>query len=403
MMEATSTVTAQNANGLSELGMATEAGSASWTLDTLRDERVRNCFLGIFRSDLSSEEKYQKLISYFELLRDLNKSASEYVAPEVLSAPPTGAQTRSVEALEAAPLWRPEETLQRTAENLQRAVQRIVNSQHYDGGWGYEVERSNVWGTAYGLMSLIAAQHSEALAFTVYPKLWDAISCAITRATGWMKTTSACWSIASVPPFESRSIYEASLAVRCMCRAGDTGLPDVTGSIARLAKSQNADGGWDASIWGENITSETKVWSEVGATSMALQALVEGPTQDIKIIERGVEWLIATQNDDGSWNDGSCSPDSAKPRGTPKATKTCDALNGITAARAKGIVGFEMNTNKSASWILRHEKLLRSEDGKTATGWGYNGVNPVEAGYPVEASPDLVSTCLALENYGPAR
>jgi hypothetical protein len=57
MMETTNAVTAETASGLSELGMATEAGPASWTLDTLRDERVRNCFLGIFRSDLSSEEK----------------------------------------------------------------------------------------------------------------------------------------------------------------------------------------------------------------------------------------------------------------------------------------------------------------------------------------------------------
>ena len=100
-------------------------------------------------------------------------------------------------------------------------------------------------------------------------------------------------------PRELRPIYETSLALRCLCRAGEARLPDVAGSIAKLAESQNEDGGWDANIWGAELPSKTRVWSEVGGTSMALQALVEDPKPDLAVIEKGARRTDVRPTDAG--------------------------------------------------------------------------------------------------------
>jgi hypothetical protein len=354
------------------------------TVDTLRDGQVKNYFLEVLRSDLSSEEKYERFVSYFEVLRQLKEGVSSR-APEADFNDPNKLARAASEVAQEAGLWKPVEILEGTRGSLERAVHRIANCQHGDGGWGYQVEQSNVWGTAYGILALKLA--STALDA---PFAWDQ---QIGRAIDWIKDHYREWCVGRVPPHGQKSVYEASVATRCLCRVGEAGFFAASKSLAELAKHQNRDGGWDAHIWGEQWPHLTGVWSEVGATSLALQSLTEANEEGFRShIEGALHWLIARQNSDGSWNDGSCTPNNPALRGEPRITKTCDALKGILAALAFGIPNeFQTKIDDAMNWIIGREKLLNTKSGSAATGWGY------DEGKPELFRPDLESTCLALE------
>jgi hypothetical protein len=353
-------------------------------LDILRDKQVKNFFLGVLRCRLSDEEKYQKFVSYFELVNQLLDEVSSHAPKADLCDPEKLAGVVSAAAQEAG-LWKPERILETTRESVERAVHRVANCQHQDGGWGYHMEQSNVWGTAYGLLAL-----KQARTVLDVPFAWEDH---VGKAIDWMKKHYREWCVGRVPPEGAKPVYEASVATRCLCRVGERSFFAVSESLARLAEAQNQDGGWDAHIWGVRWWGPTRVYSEVGATSLALQALVEAGAHGYRqVIENGMRWIIATQNDDGSWSDGSCKLDNPKVDGEPRITKTCDALTGILVATAYGIPDeFQTNRERAVNWLLGQEKLLSKESGSAATGWGYDEFASEQF------RPDLESTCHILE------
>jgi len=101
-------------------------------------------------------------------------------------------------------------------------------------------------------------------------------------------------------------VYGTGSVVPALVAAGFPGShPAIRRAVAWLESVQNDDGGW-----GEDLRSYkyVKEWSGKGAstasqTAWALMALLAAGEQDSKAVERGVEWLAATQREDGSWDE----------------------------------------------------------------------------------------------------
>ena len=363
----------------------------------LRNAEVKKYFLGLLGSNLSNEEKYDKIISYFDFVTEWKDRASSGILSTDFRDSGSVARAVSAVAHKAAPeLWDPAKFLKETKNSVVRAVQRICNSQHLDGGWGYAVERSSVWGTVHGVLSLRSASR-------ILEKQLEWIE-RIAKGIQWMKDHHHDWCFDSNNRARDISIYELAEATRCLCHVGVSDFFAVSDSVERLAESQNSDGGWDACIWGVGHALATHVYSEVGATSLAVRALAEYKREEFgHVLKSGLNWLLATQNADGSWNNGSCAPH--RPAyyvdGKPTITKTCDALKGVWAAVKFGISDeCQANRNLAVDWIFRHEKLLRSEDRSTPTGWVYfDSATPdrYSDGTVSLFRPDLESTCHTLE------
>jgi hypothetical protein len=366
----------------------------------LKDPAVRNLFLAILSRNRSNEEKYKEFLDYFETEGRL---LERFVAriEEVTQCPPGERTSKFAEALSAAAqdidIWKPEEIVEKTRESVRRAITRIHRCQHPDGGWGYRYELSNVWGTAHALLGLMAADESLNMESDTEDRIRWGIA--------WLNRHRGEWYLERLPPAANCSVFEASLAARTLLgavqeRRCDLG-QQVQNSIWNLLRAQNADGGWDATVWKEGRSDRAGIFSEVGATSMALQAAVawgglqtfdefEGRSEFHDRVSDGLHWLAKTQKEDGSWNAGSCDPIHPKPQGQPSITKTCDAIQGILGvSEYLGKTEFSDSITKAVNWILSQERLL-PEDQSHKAGWGFYD----ETAFPMA---DLDSTCLTLE------
>lgn len=101
-------------------------------------------------------------------------------------------------------------------------------------------------------------------------------------------------------------VYGTGSVVPALTAAGlPVAHPAIRRAVDWLEKVQNDDGGW-----GEDLRSygDSAGWSGRGAstpsqTAWALLALLAAGEHDSKAVERGVEWLAATQLPDGSWDE----------------------------------------------------------------------------------------------------
>ncbi|HEX4962861.1 MAG TPA: prenyltransferase/squalene oxidase repeat-containing protein [Thermoanaerobaculia bacterium] len=334
--------------------------------DRLSDPEVRKFFLGVLSSELPPEAKYDKFVEFFRLDSSLSRELVSY-ARELQSQDETKIRQALATAAQGAGLWNPGQILSNTEDCLRRAVRRLRVSQHRDGGWGYQVEISSVWATVYATLSLHHADQQG---------LGDGwVRSAVDRGIDWLMAHRAEWSAEAVPPHEERSIYELSVVIRCLCETGRDREPAIRSvialCIARLLAAQNDDGGWDRSIWGTQWPASTRIWSEVGATSFALQILACAGRPGSPAALRAIACLAAAQNDDdGSWNImiGRHLLD----RGARSVTKTCDALKGILAGRRLSfdLAPYEERIAKAVEWLQRREQPIFNE-ASNITGWGW--------------------------------
>jgi hypothetical protein len=351
----------------------------SEAVNTLRDEQVRRHFLAVLDSDQPAEKKYEELIAFFERYDNLLNEISVQSAATPQDA--SGAAQEVSRAAEKTGLWNPQGIRTRVEDCLRRALQRLRVCQHGDGGWGYYVEQSVTWGTAQVLLTLLKARRVLELDPPVDPL--------VVQARDWLKGHSSTWELHDIPSGAERSSYEACLAVRSLCEAGDASFHAVSRTLEWIVTNQNDDGGWDARIRRAEDSWPRRVYSEVGATRMAIQALVVAANPALRqVVSKSARWLESVQNEDGSWNSGSCHPGQTKPMGQPSISKTCDALQGIASAARAGIrlPKHDDILRRAVDWIMAREQLRRTQDGGQL-GWGYDDPE----------MPDLDSTCLAME------
>jgi hypothetical protein len=335
-------------------------------LDILNDKQVRVYFLGILESNLTSEEKYQKFLAFFAQQEQIEREMLRRT--EQLLSNKGGDLNRILSQVgQEIGVWEPQKMLEETADSIKRAVRRLRVSQHRDGGWGPLPEQSNFWGTVYAVLCLLHTQTIKAFTFDVD------IAAMLDRGIRWLRDKPYEWDATTIAANGMLSVYHTALAVRCFSQAGQTDFSAVPDGLAALADAQNADGGWDAHLWGPEIPSLTKVYSEVGATSYAIQALAEtGDMQYADGVRRAIDWLLAMQNDDGSWNYGSCHPGTTDLSGTPDIKKTCEALQGILVGKTYSVwdATFMASIDKAVEWLQGQEKPIFDEN-KQIEGWGW--------------------------------
>jgi hypothetical protein len=336
------------------------------TTDLLHDPEVKACFLQLLESPFSDEVKYQKFVEFCARQGVSRAHAHAFLAQALPGAVQEPGVDVAVDELAA-----------RAVDSILLAVRRMQRSQHVDGGWGLQIEQSGFWHTAYTLLFLKASQ--EILGNEMAAEIEEMLR----HGGGWLEQHPEVWSPDTLTGVGGMSIYEISLMVLCFYRVGRPLLRRepalrVYRGLDRLYHAQNDDGGWDASVWGYEVSTPARMWSEVGATSMALRAMAETHDERFQIaMVRGIQWLVGTQNPDGSWSEGSCHP--ALPdfqvEGNFSIEKTCAALHGILAGEEldlplqpyRGCIEYGL------AWLHRLARpVLERRKRISRWGWGYS-------------------------------
>jgi hypothetical protein len=341
----------------------------------LEEPEVRFFFTRGLGSDVSDEEKYGRLIRLFELQDRLNQKLLENKGPD--EDTPEGMHRMVASVAQREGIWKPSQLLERTFRSVQLGVWRIQKCRRDDRSFGYPNEPSQLWATGHALLALCSA-------YEVLERASE-IRQVISEGVEWVVNDLREWFVERFPPPEERSVYEVSLGLICLRTAASiaeggwskeaASLIDAT--LDGLVKAQNEDGGWDAKIWREGHEGFRGVYSEVGATSWALQSLAawkrKMPALRGPVLEKGINWLTRTQNKNGSWNDGSCGPESVlKLRGKPSVTKTCDAIQGILAEKAfKSKIQDRVEVRRAVGWLRRQERRICPERGADGVGWAW--------------------------------
>ncbi len=207
----------------------------------------------------------------------------------------------------------------------------------------------------------------------------------LNKGLSWLKQHQSTWGVENIDRNASKSVYDVSIVIRCCYEARAADFSFLDRAWRKLSELQNMDGGWDARVWAADYAGLTKVFSDVGATRMALQALAtvkrhEESNQSVdfsSIFRKGMQWFVRTQNDDGSWNNKSCTPNRKGIEGYPSITKTCDGIKGILTAtdllpelNDKKLAAANDAVDKAVNWLLSKEKALYDPTGIIA-GWGW--------------------------------
>lgn len=169
----------------------------------------------------------------------------------------------------------------------------IVKKQREDGSWEFFLSRppvneSQTTDAAWNIMALQADRAHDTL---------ESRQAAIEKASAWLASAA--------PP---DNLQDKALGLLLASRAGKS-RAEMQASIDDILVRQGGDGGW---------SQKPEMASDAFATGQVLYALsLAGYTSQEPAVQRGIDFLVATQKEDGSWpmtsratSDGS--PGSAK-------------------------------------------------------------------------------------------
>jgi hypothetical protein len=362
----------------------------------LSQPEVRSYFLSILDSPLSREEKYQRFVDFFDMAARLCRGLERAEVPVVSAdAKLTPEQCVGIvtAAARKAELWKPEEALDTTQESIRRALSWMqTHHQRYgEGGcWGYAGQARSIWGTCHALLALLEAH--DGLQPDYDPQSY------IDSALRWLESEQSEW----VPRPEASSrawrIYDLSLVVRALAEARrgiHNGLSQAAATtVAYLLTAQHDDGGWPTGEPGSE-------WSDTGATSMAVQAIVAWGHRvepaDISpfrgVVEAALDWFLKQRNRDGIWK-RQFRDERGDFQECPSFTKTCDAIRALFLGSQFLRNSPPPEMDDAIRWVLNQEQLLLNPGGQIE-GWGFR------EGLEDGVTDDLNCTCLALETLVP--
>lgn len=187
-------------------------------------------------------------------------------------------------------------------QSVQFIADEIVKKQRDDGSWEFFLSRPpiNENETTDGVWLIMALQGADAS---------ESHRAAAEKATSWLAAT---------PPV---TLQDKAFRVMLAARAGKP-RAEMQPAIDELLSLQRADGGW----------AQLADWdSDAYATGELLYVLaLAGYTADAPEIKRGIDFLVATQKEDGSWTMKSRST----PDGSPGSSKLLTPINCAAASWA---------------------------------------------------------------------
>jgi squalene-hopene/tetraprenyl-beta-curcumene cyclase len=137
-------------------------------------------------------------------------------------------------------------------------------------------------------------------------------------------------------------------------------IPEAQRGLEWLLREQEDDGSWFGR-WGANY---------VYGTGAAVPALVACGLRDHESVRRAVEWLARVQNDDGGFGEDLRSYDDPawRGRGASTASQTAWALLALHAAGERG-----ETTERALRWLVETQRSDGSWDEPYYTGTGFPG------------------------------
>ena len=130
-----------------------------------------------------------------------------------------------------------------------------------------------------------------------------------------------------------------------------------------LAGLQNSDGGW-----GKKRYDKSNVYN----TSIALQALFHSHYDREKSLQKGISFLLSSQNKDGSFHSFS-----EKSNATMINSLAIMAIQSYEKFRNQNTSKLKIVINDSSKWLANQQNING--------GWGYNESSIIETGYAVNA------------------
>ncbi len=195
-----------------------------------------------------------------------------------------------------------------------RAIDWVTGMQSADGGWGaFDADNDSLLPTQLPFFDFgavidpptadVTAHVVEMLAYERRP-LDPARRAALERGLQWLschqEADGSYWGRWGV-----NFVYGAGAVVPALIAAGvPASDPRIADAVRWLLAHQNDDGGW-----GEDLRSYIEPgWRGCGTstasqTAWALMALISAGERDNRASERGIEWLVRNQTEDGTWDE----------------------------------------------------------------------------------------------------
>ncbi len=240
------------------------------------------------------------------------------------------------------------------------------------GGWAFEFRNDffpDVDDTAFVLMSLARVAFPDSARLTESAR----------RGLAWMvsmQNHDGGWGafdrnndrslLTHIPFADHNAMIDPATAdvtarvLECLGRFGwPASVPAVARGIDFLRATQEKDGSWYGR-WGVNY---------IYGSSGALRALETFSLADRPDFRRAAEWLRSVQNPDGGFGETVASYDdpSLKGKGTSTASQTAWAIIGLLTVCGPG----EPSLERAVDWLLRHQNPDGSWDEPEFTGTGF--------------------------------
>ncbi|HEX7095324.1 MAG TPA: squalene--hopene cyclase [Acidimicrobiales bacterium] len=193
---------------------------------------------------------------------------------------------------------------------IERAIRWVEGMQCRDGGWAaFDVDNtSRLCGALpfcdFGEVTDPPSADVTAHIVEMLAAEPSASRTALARGVQWLRDhqeADGSW----FGRWGANHLYGTGAVVPALIAAGvPANDPAIERAVAWLERHQNSDGGW-----GEDLRSyDDPGWigrgeSTASQTAWALLALLAAGRARTPVVRRAVDWLVATQTDDGTWNE----------------------------------------------------------------------------------------------------